>query len=201
MKIHTMEQLTPEWFAVRIGKLTATKFPTMANGKPETIETLCLKLAAERITGQSCGDDYTNDAMTNGTDVEPLAREAYETTRFVHVNQVGFLELDEFVGVSPDGLIDEEGGVEIKCPMAHTHLKYLTAGGEAWTAYRWQVQGALWVSGRTWWDFVSFNPAFPPDKQLLIERVLPDEGALAKLTAGADKCRKRIAEIVKAFNG
>jgi hypothetical protein len=197
MKLHTCEQRTPEWFALRIGRITATSFATMANGRPDTIETLCLKTAAEKVTGKSCDDGYCNAAMEDGINTEELARQAYETNTFEHVQQVGFIELDDTFGFSPDGLVGDVGGVEIKCPQPHTHLKYLTAGREAWLAYKWQVQGALWVSGRPWWDFVSFCPCFPPDKQLLIERVTPDAKCIDALHKGAAFCRQRIAELLE----
>jgi len=199
MKTHTMPQRSEEWFAVRLGKITGTSFKTMANGRDGTIETLCLKTAAERITGVLSDGGYTNEAMENGCALEDQARQCYETTAFQFVQEVGFLELDEFVGVSPDGLVGDDGGVEIKCPQAHTHLTYLLASGKAWRAYRWQIQGALWVTGRQWWDFVSYCPDYPVKRELLIERVEPDKEAFEKLEKGAAHCRERIAAIVKGF--
>ena len=199
MKIHTMPQRSDEWHAVRLGKITGTSFPTMANGKLATIETLCLKTAAERLTGASSDSTYTNAAMENGTDTEALALQAYESTTFNTVRVVGFVELDEFIGVSPDGLVGDDGGAEIKCPEAHTHLRYLMEKNPH-RAYRWQVQGALWVTGRAWWDFVSFCELFPPDQQLVIERVEPDKECFAKLEAGAEHCRKRISEIMDGLS-
>ena len=196
--IHTMPQRSDEWFAVRLGKITGTSFGTMANGKKPTIETLCLKTAAERLTGVSSDNGFSNAAMENGTETEELARQAYETTDFSVVQAVGFLELDEYIGVSPDGLVGDDGGLELKCPMPHTHLQYLTQKSPH-KAYRWQVQGALWVTGRKWWDFVSFCELFPPDKQLVIERVEPDMDCFARLEAGAEHCRNRIREIMEGL--
>lgn len=199
MKIHTMAQRSDEWFAVRLGKITGTSFPTMANGKRATIETLCLKTAAERLTGVSSDSEYTNPAMEKGIETEGLALKAYETTEFSTVQVVGFLELDEYIGVSPDGLVGDDGGVEIKCPEAHTHLRYLTEKNPH-RAYRWQVQGALWVTKRQWWDFVSFCELFPPDKQLVIERVRPDAECFKYLESGAEHCRKRIRQIMDGLS-
>ena len=199
MKLYDMPQRSDEWFAVRLGKITSTSFATMANGQPSTIETLCYKVAAERITGVASGNGYTNAAMEHGVETEALARLAYETRSFAAIQEVGFAELDEYIGVSPDGLVDNDGGVEIKCPQPHTHLQYL-AEKTPWRSYKWQIQGCLWVTGRDWWDFASFCPDFPAGKQLLVERVVPDAAAFKKLAAGADHCRKRIAEIMEAFN-
>ena len=198
MIIHTMAQRSEEWWQVRAGKITATSFPTMAAAKSkDTRETLCLKTAAERITGQPIEEPFCNGAMENGVETEAFAREAYETTTFAHVLEVGFVEMDEYIGVSPDGLVGDDGGVEVKCPMAHTHLKYLTSR-DPWKAYKWQLQGALWVTNRKWWDFVSYCPTFPPEKQLFIQRVVPDMQYFALLHEGADMCRQRIKELVEA---
>ena len=200
MILHEMPQRSEDWFAVRLGKITSTSFGTMANGKPATIETLCYKVAAERITGVPSENGYTNAAMKFGVETEAIARLAYETRSFAEIQEVGFAELDEFIGVSPDGLVGEDGGVEIKCPQPHTHLQYLT-GTSPWRAYKWQLQGCLWVTGRAWWDFVSFCAVFPAHMQLLVQRVMPDEAAFEKLAAGAEHCRGRIAEIAEAANG
>ena len=195
MIIHRMPQRSDEWYAVRLGKITGTQFQTMANGRKDTIDTLCYKIAAERLTGQPCEKAYTNSAMENGVALEPLARAAYETTAFAAVDEVGFLELDEFVGCSPDGLVGDDGGVEIKCPEAHTHLKNL-GDSSCWKAYKWQLQGALWVTDRKWWDFVSFCPLFPPGQQLVVCRVKPDAKAFSALDAGSEYCRNAIVGIL-----
>jgi len=198
MKIHEMEQRSPEWFAVRLGKITATSFDTMANGKPATIKELCRATAAERFFGCSAERPYVNAAMETGIAREAEARATYEMAAFEHVREVGFVELDEYIGCSPDGLVGEDGGCEIKCPELKAHSRYYA--GDIDSKYRWQVQGALWVTGRKWWDFVSYLPeAAEPAKRLVVMRVLPDAEAFAKLEAGAAHCRERIAAIVKGF--
>ncbi|KKL09016.1 hypothetical protein LCGC14_2570060 [marine sediment metagenome] len=137
MIIHEMEQRSPEWFAVRLGKITGTSFTTMANGRPATIETLCEKTAAERITGVSSENGFINEAMERGIELEAQALALYSTENFGDVKTVGFVELDEFIGCSPDGLVGDDGGVEIKCPEQHTHLRYMTCD-VAWKKYFWQ---------------------------------------------------------------
>jgi len=199
MKIYDCEQRSEEWFALRLGKITGTSFQTMANGKPKTIEALCNKAVTEIRTGCPAETPYTNGAMENGIITEAMAREAYEADQLTHVTQVGFLELDEFIGCSPDGLVGEDGGVEIKCPKATTHNRYLdTEPGKAHrdSYYRWQIQGALWITNRKWWDFVSFCEQFPYDLQLLIERVYPDPKCFEKLESGAEYCRAKIKEML-----
>jgi len=198
--IHTMPQRSAEWFAVRLGKITGTSFQTMANGKAAGIEKLCVRIANEIRLGVGEENGYTNANMQHGIDTELLAISAYETTVFKHVTQVGFVEIDEYTGFSPDGLVGDDGGLEVKCPTRDTQTGYLIRG-DAWKEYRWQVQGALWGSKRDWWDFVSYCPVLPPDEQLLVERVLPDEKMFGKLTSGAEYCKKRIVEILEKFEG
>jgi len=209
MNIHdTIEQGTDEWHALRCGRITATSFTTMANGREGTFERLCLSTAAERLSGQSAADakgGFTvNDAMQWGLDTEAEGRRAYELETLTHVQQVGFVSLDEGIGCSPDGLIGEDGGVEIKCPQPHTHESYRlihAETGDAWKAYKWQIQGTLWVTGRAWWDFAFYCPMTPSKHTLLIERVFPDEDDLKKLKDGSEKARKRIVELIDHLEG
>ena len=195
-----VEQRTDEWHALRLGRITGTSFTTMANGKPATIGTLCEKTAAERITGVSSESGFTNEAMERGIELESQAIAMYEAQTFAQVQPVGFIEFNDYIGCSPDGLVCHLGGVEVKCPEQHTHLGYLLSKGKAWRKYKWQIQGALWLTQRECWDFVSYNPDFPPERQLLIERVLPDEECFAKLKNGANDCSIRIRMIMEEYN-
>jgi len=207
--IYHMEQRSDEWQAVRCGRITGTSFATMANGKSDTITKLCIETAAERITGQPQPNGYQNAVMQRGSEIEPRARAMYGPARFLHVEQVGFVDpypddlpnTERFLGMSPDGLVDDDGGLELKCPLQATHLKYLRSDGAAWRAYKWQVQGGLWITGRAWWDFVSYHPDFPPDQQMLIERVGPDAAMFAQLETGAAACIEQIKEIVESVSG
>ena len=196
MKIYTCQQKSAEWHALRLGSITATSFATMANGRKETIETLCLKKASEIITGESSETFYTNEAMEHGIELEDEAREMYESWSFQKVDQVGFVEMNDFIGCSPDGLVGDNGGVEIKAPQPHTHMKYLIAASPH-KAYKWQCEGFLFVTQRKWVDFVSYCPAYPPSKRLLIDRVFPDKDCFAKLRDGMEYCIGRIKEILK----
>ena len=148
MIIHEMKQRSDEWFAIRTGRITSTSFSAMANQNKAPIENLCLQTAAEKLTGVSCESGFTNAVMDNGAETEALARAAYETTQMVHVVEVGFISLDEDIGCSPDGLVGDAGGLELKCPMPHTHLGYLLAPQKLVAKYKWQVQGFLFVTGR-----------------------------------------------------
>ena len=205
MIIHEMEQRSPEWHKVRTGKITATSFQTLAAGRDSTVETLCLKTASERITGHSEDSFYTNEAMENGKETEKEALAAYSSTTLTHVREVGFVEYSDYFGCSPDVLVGEDGGVEVKCPLPHTHLKYINADKTDWkwidSKYRWQIQGSLYLTERLWWDFVSYCPFFPPEKQLIIYRVEIDDQSFEKIKDGMEHCEKRIKEIVGKYDG
>lgn len=179
-----MPQNSDEWFAVRLGKVTASNFSTVI-GKPGVTRTkYMLKLMAEAGTGEREAS-YKNSAMEWGTETEPLARDYYEQVNDCEVRQVGFVELNSDVGVSPDGLVGEDGLLEIKCPYSSTHVGYIIADKLPAT-YKAQVQGQLWVTGRKWCDFVSYDPRYKPRPYWFI-RVKRDEEYIAELEVKVGK--------------
>ena len=116
-------------------------------------------------------DDYVSAAMKSGTDGEPAARAEYAMLRDCVVQQVGFITTDDGkFGCSPDSLVNGEGGLELKCPLPKTQVKYLRAGILP-PEYKPQVHGCLWITGRSWWDFLSYCPGLPP----FMLRVTPDD--------------------------
>jgi len=173
VRIIECEQGTPEWLEARLACPSASSFAkliTSAGKASAQSDAYINQLVAERITGESTFFQIT-DPMQRGMDLEPQARTAYEMESGNLVDQVGFLKHDTLeAGASPDGLVGENGGLEIKCPMPHTHVEYLRAGRLP-TKYFQQVQGCLWISGRDWWDFMSYHPKMEP----LIVRVFRDE--------------------------
>ena len=173
MRIIECEQGAPEWLEARLACPSASSFAkliTSAGKASAQSDAYINQLVAERITGESTFFQIT-DPMQRGMDLEPQARTAYEMESGNLVDQVGFLKHDTLeAGASPDGLVGENGGLEIKCPMPHTHVEYLRAGRLP-TKYFQQVQGCLWISGRDWWDFMSYHPKMEP----LIVRVFRDE--------------------------
>jgi len=185
------------WRALRAGRITGTSMKTMANGTEAGIEKLCQRIADERKHGYSPKEGFTSAAMQRGIELEDEAREMFEIGRGGQVQEVGFVEMDDLVGCSPDGLIVGWGsGIEIKCPAKKTHERYLKDGRDAWmSSYRWQVQGSMWVTQLTRWYFVSYCPALPTHQRMIVDEVFPDKESFAKLDAGAAYCRKRIAEI------
>ncbi len=196
-----MEQGSVEWLQLRAGKLTGSRFAdlmAMTKSGPSTSRAnLIVQVALERLTGTP-EDTYQNDAMRRGTELEPLARGAYEAHTGELVEQAAFIVHPTlvYVGVSPDGLIGDDGLLEIKCPSAQAkHLAALRNGSHA-TEYGWQIQGQLWVTGRQWCDAVSFDPRYPTGLQLAIKRVARDEIAIKKLEQACVDAQAEIEMIV-----
>lgn len=196
-----MQQGTPEWLAARAGKFTGSRFAdlmaTTRSGPSASRANLITMLALERLTGEP-EQTYQNDAMRRGTELEPFARGAYEAHTGELVEQVAFVlhPYLPYVGVSPDGLLGEEGLIEIKCPASQAkHLAALRDGSHA-QEYHWQIQGQLWVCNRLWCDAVSFDPRFPAGLQLVIKRVKRDDNAIASLEAACIKADAEVSAIV-----
>ena len=198
MKIHNCQQGSDEWFALRTGRITGTRIAKMAGGTKPTIDGLCYEVASEIITGQRSDAIKATPAMERGTEMEAEARSAFSAEYLLNVVEVGFFEVDDLFGVSPDGLIGDDAGLELKCPLPHTHLKYITAGDKAWRAYRWQVQGCLWATGRARWYFASYCPLFD-GMELVVNVVGPDADDLAKIAEKAEYCRGKINEILEVL--
>lgn len=172
MIICESEQGTAEWLQERCGLPTSSNFDKIVTSKGDRSASrlkYIYQLVGERISGQPV-PMYNNYAMQRGTELEPEARAYYELLSDNVVQEVGFcMEDGGRWGGSPDGLIGDDGGLEIKCPEIHTHVGYLLANKLPTTYYQ-QVQGNLFVTGRKWWDFISYYPGIKP----LIVRVLPD---------------------------
>ena len=159
-----IEQGTPEWYAARAGIPTASNFGKIikANGSfSSSCKDYVNQLVGERLLWHT-EESYKNEWMQRGIDIEGEARELYEFTRDVEVKQVGFITKENpQCGCSPDGLVGDDGGLEIKCPKLSTHIKYLRSG-KLPAEYHRQVHGSLYVTGRKWWDFMSYYPGIKP---------------------------------------
>lgn len=179
MRISNFEQGSQEWLESRLGRPTASNFGKLitSTGKPSSsADAYINELIAQRITGE-LPEFYTNAAMERGNELEPAAKTLYELMHDVEVIEVGLCLHDTFeCGASPDGLVGNDGGVEIKCPLPHTHVSYLR-DGKVPSKYIPQIQGCLWITEREWWDFMSYNPSM----QDLIVRVYRDEAYIKKL--------------------
>jgi putative phage-type endonuclease len=170
-----MEQRTEEWFAARLGKVTASRVADVIaktkTGYSASRDNYMAQLICERLTGQQ-GESFTNAAMQHGTDTEPLARSAYENARNLLVKEVGFINHPriEMAGASPDGLVADDGLVEIKCPNTATHIDTLLSG-KVPTKYITQMQWQMLCCQRKWCDFVSFDNRLPEHLQLFVQEV------------------------------
>ena len=179
-----IQQGTPEWFAQRLGKATASRIKDIVaktkTGYSTSRDKYLTQLLLERLTG-TVAESYSNDAMSWGTEQEPFARAAYEAQKGVMVDQVAFINHPtiEMAGASPDGLVGDDGLVEIKCPMSHTHLESLLGGLD--DQYKVQVQWQMACTGRKWTDLCSFDPRFPADLQLVVKRFERDDAYIATL--------------------
>lgn len=161
MKILNLEQGSDEWFSARLGVPTASRFKdiiTPAKGdKSTSYKGYMYELIAERLT-KDRENFFKSEWMERGNEIEPLARASYEFINEVEVKQVGMIFNDEMtIGISPDGLVGDNGGLEIKCPKPSTIVKYMLDGGLP-LEYKPQVMGSLMISGREWWDFLAFHP-------------------------------------------
>ncbi len=174
-------QGSPEWFVLRDLKLTASKAQAIGNcGKG--LETLVDTLLAEHYSSAD-KIHFTSKDTERGNELEPIAREIYELETGNNVTKVGFVELNEYIGCSPDGLIDEEGGWECKSPDDLNHFRMIKNGfSEVDKAYLWQVQMNLLITNRKWWDLSFYNPNFK--KNLITFRIEPDTKMFESLKEG-----------------
>ena len=204
MRIIDHPQGSAEWLASRAGVPTASCFAavmaTIKTGEAAERRNYRARLVVERLTGKSVAT-FQSPAMKQGTEREPFARMAYEAQSGHIVQEVGLCMHDTIpAGASPDGLIDADGGLEIKCPELSTHLAYLQSKGEP-AEYTWQIQGAMWITGRAWWDFVSFNPDFPEHLQLIVRRIQRNDEAIKKLAAEVERFLGEVdAEVERVRN-
>lgn len=177
MKWHDVEQNSPEWEELKLGKASSSSYAKfMANlGKPFGDPALryALQLALEQITGRKAEHSFRNDDMDRGHEQEPLARMLYEEQFFVDVTNGGFFDWGTH-GDSPDGLIDQDGVLEIKSVIASTHEANIKRGKPD-PAYKWQLVGHFDGTGRDWVDFASFCSDYPDHLQLVVYRTYRNE--------------------------
>jgi hypothetical protein len=202
--IYRGEQRTPEWYALRAGKPTSSKFEAiMAQGRSKGDEAVTrrnyrIRLATEILTGEPLPDDKPkSSAMEDGNEREPLARLAYERfTDALIEDDVAFIWNEHIqAGASTDGLLGEDGMIEAKCPTRPVHIEYLLAD-RCPPKYKWQVQGELLVAQRKWCDFVTFNPEMPEALRLHIARIEPDPVAQEQLVVGIQEFNRDLQRTV-----
>lgn len=181
-----MEQRSPEWFAARCGKVTASRlYDVMARAKSgyaASRQNYMAELICQRLTGK-LEEGFTNAAMMRGTELEPVAREMYALNEFdAVISEVGLIDHPTIAGfaASPDGLVNDDGLIEIKCPNTWTHLQTLKTGTTK-RQYLLQMHAQMMCTGRKWCDFVSFDDRLPPELAYFKTRINFDEVLAAEI--------------------
>jgi hypothetical protein len=182
-ELRALVQGSPEWAQARVGYASASSFSDiLAKGAGTSRKKYLLRIVGERLSGKPM-ETFSNAHTDRGTEQEPYARMALEAVRGYVVEEVGIIRHPKLmVSVSPDGLIDLEGGCEIKCVIPTTQIETIEAGGYP-SAHKAQIQGSMWVAGRQWWDFCSFSPDMPEHLRTYVFRVERDEAYIASLAA------------------
>lgn len=182
-----MEQRSEEWFAARLGKVTASRIGDLmarnSGGYAASRANYMAELLVERLTGEP-REGFQSAAMAWGTETEPMARSAYAFHCDAQVSEVGFVDHPTVTqsGASPDGLVGDQGMVEIKCPNTATHIDTLL-GAKIARKYLLQMQWQMACAKRAWCDFVSFDPRLPEEMRLHVERVERDDALIGQIEA------------------
>lgn len=180
-----IEQGTPEWHALRCGKVTASRIADVCaktkTGWGASRENYMAELIAERLTGQQA-EGFQSAAMKWGSQTEQQARDAYEFYRGATIEKIAFVDHPRIAmsGASPDGLVGDDGHVEIKCPNTATHIETLLSG-RIERRYVFQMQWQMACTGRKWNDFISFDPRMPEDMRLWVDRVYRADEIISEL--------------------
>lgn len=213
MKVIECEQGTPEWLAARAGRVTASRIcDVLSRAKDRKSEGATRRkyraqLIAEILSGRPQQDSYTNGAMENGTELEPLARGTYMAMKGVDVEPIGLVihptiapsERCPEPAASPDGLVDGiegEGLVQFKCPEPQTHIDYRLDGSIP-AKYLQQMQWEMACTGRKWCDFVSYCPTFDGELGLYVARVDRDDAEIQRIAAEVIQLRREVDEVIE----
>lgn len=211
------DQRSDEWFTERAGKITGSMMhvvmlerdrepfksgPRKGQPKPppKALTDYAHQLAAERLTGKP-RRQIKAAALQWGQDVEPAAVGAYQAETGSIVTLCGFVQhpTHDFIGASPDFLVDDDGGGEVKSPEStEVHLATLLEGLPP--EHLEQIQGGLWVTGRQWWDFVSYHPDFPAGLRLYVQRIVRDEAFITRLEAACLQLEADVQDVLSTLN-
>lgn len=197
--ITDIEQGTDDWLLLRNGKITSSKISDiMAKGDGKTRDKYRIQLAIERITGKPAGNTFKSAAMKRGNEHEPLAREHYEFVNDVDVQQVAFVlhQTLSNAGASPDGLVGDDGLLEIKCPDQSTHIEYLLSK-KVPGKYLLQIQWQLACTKRLWCDFMTYSHDLPIHLRAMAIRVHRDEQKINELERAAIQFDNEIETLIK----
>jgi hypothetical protein len=195
IRFYDIDQNSEEWDELRMGKFTCSTFNDLFM-KSDSVgyNKAIWKVVGERITGVS-EERFSNKVMANGHEMEPLARENYEIETFSTVTNGGFFEYNDFVGGSPDGLVDSSGCVEFKQRLYHIYFDFLETG-KLPQANFWQVHGQLFVTGREWCDYAPFNH---PNLKRKIIRVYRDEVIMKQLESKLNESIEKVLNLIEKY--
>jgi len=201
-----MDQRSAEWFAARLGKATASKIAdiiakTLKGAAASGRKNYAAQLVAERLTGVPA-ETFTNAAMQWGMDTEAEARDAYRQHSLNEVKECGFVDHPTIAmsGASPDGLVDDDGLVEIKCPNTAGHIETLL-GKAAPAKYVTQMMWQMACTGRAWCDFVSYDPRMPEEMRLIVIRLRRDDKMIAELESEVATFLTEVEDTVARLKG
>jgi len=204
--IRDVEQGTDAWLELRKGFITASRFKdVISNGRggapSKTRLSYMYQLAAEAITGER-EESFSSEYMEWGTKTEPQARSMYEFDSGHNAEEVTFIKWSDnhIVGISPDGLVGDDGGLEIKCPKTTTQIATFLSEKMP-TCHKAQVQGSMWVTGREWWDFVSFDPRIDGDASYFCQRQFRDEKYISELEEKCLAFESELNEMISKLKG
>ena len=193
--------MSPELAQARCGYITASKMGDMlAEGKGVTRAKYCAQLAAERLSGKPHRNGFTNSAMDHGNEFEIIAKMHYELTHAVEVTSIDFVPHPhiKMAGASPDGAVDDDGLIEIKCPDTHTFFQYKMSG-EIPRKYRLQMLWQLACTGRKWNDFFAYDPDLPIEDGTFLVRLIPTAKEIADLEFEVIKFNLEVEAMMQRF--
>jgi YqaJ-like viral recombinase domain len=197
------EQGSELWLQARCGIVTASRcadvIATTKKGEGAARRDYRSELMVEILTGQPY-PRYVSQEMQWGIDQEPFARAAYELQRDLLVETCGFILHQDIArfGASPDGLVGDDGLIQIKCPTTRTHLGWMLAG-KVPVEHCWQMMGEMSCTGRAWCDFVSFDPRLPQHLQLFVRRFERNDSLIEQLETEVVHFNGEIEEVLAAL--
>lgn len=206
MRIVECEQGTAQWLDIRRGKITASRIADVLavlkkGGEGADRRNYRIEQIAERLSGRS-EDHYVSPEMEWGSELEPIARSAYEIATESMVDTVGFVlhPVFDYAGASPDGLVGTDGGLELKCPKTTTHIKWLMAG----TVPEEHQAQCLWNMAcceRSWWDFMSYDPRLPEGMKVFIVRMERDESRIEAIESLVARFNDEVEAAIDQLGG
>lgn len=187
MIIHHHEQRSPAWFAARVGVISASNYKnardkTAKGAWSAKAKSLAARIAVERISGESQDDTFVNFAMRRGTELEPVAASHFEVHTGLTIFESGFITTDcGRFGASPDGLVGDDSGVEIKCPYGPDQIINVLVNGDV-SDYMDQIQGCMWITERSSWHLVVYTPQLDGvNRTLTVQKIERDDDYIKAL--------------------